>query len=66
MSYPMVRDIANLNTAIKMAKYHMKVKIVFKPGLDWDAAIVYGCGDSSQGNVDDPTLGEETKSNVDT
>ncbi|CAK0854593.1 unnamed protein product [Prorocentrum cordatum] len=62
MSGPKIRDIVAVNRAIKMAKDDVDFKLVFSSSLDWDSAIVFGCGDSSHGNIDDLTLGEKVKS----
>ncbi|CAK0870870.1 unnamed protein product [Prorocentrum cordatum] len=62
MSGPKIRDIVAVNRAIKMAKDDVDFKLVFSSRLDWDSAIVFGCGDSSHGNIDDLTLGEKVKS----
>ncbi|CAK0863333.1 unnamed protein product, partial [Prorocentrum cordatum] len=62
MSGPKIRDIVAVNRAIKMAKGDVDFKLIFSSRLDWDSAIVFGCGDSSHGNIDDLTLGEKVKS----
>ncbi|CAK0850569.1 unnamed protein product, partial [Prorocentrum cordatum] len=62
MSGPKIRDIVAVNRAIKMAKDDVDFKLMFSSRLDWDSAIVFGCGGSSHGNIDDLTLGEKVKS----
>ena len=64
MGDPRVRDVIELNKAVGFA--HEDSGRVWDFSSHWDGryseAVIFGCADSSLGNVDDAELGEKTKS----
>ena len=62
MSGPRIKHIVEVNKAIKMAKDDKDFELTFSPDVSWEDGIIFGCGDSSHGNVDDIELGEKVKS----